>query len=236
MTIKTKINQTNGDAMTNQIDRLYDKLVDGLYIHQEISQVKQYAPRLKQLIKQWDSRAESIFAQECLSLAYEAEGDSEQAILHRVNEIRLIRRLHELAQGQDAAHADFLLKQYSYEDLSVRLDLLAILYHESGDLGKAISTLQESKQLCRDHRIKFEGEEILREYQEEQPNVPISVDLAIEVNGDIAVVPWLDKRLTNRVLRNPILESGEVASGVKTTHHEAAPPVPSAPVAQYSET
>jgi hypothetical protein len=39
---------------------------------------------------------------------------------------------------------DFVLRAYDYSDLSDRLDLLAILYHDVGDVRKAIRVLKES--------------------------------------------------------------------------------------------
>jgi hypothetical protein len=62
----------------------------------------------------------------------------------------------------------FVLAQYGYGDLCDRLNMLAILYHDSGDLNKAVRILKEAKQLCQDHGIRFDSEDLLREYSEEQ--------------------------------------------------------------------
>ncbi|HEX7449135.1 MAG TPA: hypothetical protein VF306_16395, partial [Pirellulales bacterium] len=51
-----------------------------------------------------------------------------------------------------------------YEDLSDRLDLLAGLYHDNGDLDRAINALQESKQLCEQQCLEFDGGDMLDEY------------------------------------------------------------------------
>ena len=108
----------------------------------------------------------AIFAEECRSLAHEAKGDLGKAIHHRLNEIRLIRRLHEISYH--TANADFVLRQYSYADLADRLDLLAVLYHDRGHLDQALSTLRESKQVCKRHGIRFDGEDLLHEYLKEK--------------------------------------------------------------------
>ena len=63
---------------------------------------------------------------------------------------------------------DLVLRHYGYDDLSDRLDLLAVLYHDSGNMDKALSTLEDSKRLCGEHNIKFDGEDILEEYSEEK--------------------------------------------------------------------
>ena len=82
--------------------------------------------------------------------------------------MRLIRRLYELSRG--APHEEVALRNYGYDDLSDRLDLLAVLYHDNGDLDKAIKTLQESRQLCQEHGLEFDGGDMLEDYIEEKRN------------------------------------------------------------------
>ncbi len=43
-----------------------------------------------------------------------------------------------------------------------------MLYHDSGDLDKALEALQESKRLCEEHGVKFDGDDILQEYLRER--------------------------------------------------------------------
>jgi tetratricopeptide (TPR) repeat protein len=152
------------------LGKVYDRLVGCLYERQNAARARRYAKRLKQLVKAFDPNAESAYAQECLSLTFEAEGDREQAIRHRKNEIALIRRLHELAHGPDAAHTDYILGQYSYADLRDRLELLAMLYHDNGDINNAINMLEEAKELSLDHGIPFDSEDLIRQYMDERPS------------------------------------------------------------------
>lgn len=119
-------------ASTNSVGKLYDKVIDLLYVKPNRKLAREYANQLKGFAIASDPNEQAIFTQECLALAAEAEGNLEEAIKHRQKEIRLIRRLHELAQGRDARHADFIFGQYSYEDLSDRYDLLATLYEDAG--------------------------------------------------------------------------------------------------------
>jgi tetratricopeptide (TPR) repeat protein len=152
--------------VSEEMGYLYDKLVYWLYHRQEARRSRRFADRLERVLSKAGPDAESIFASECRSLVHEAKGNLARAIEHRENEIRLIRRLHQISQN--SASADFIFRQYSYADLSDRLDLLAVLYHDSGDLDKALSALLESKRLCEKHRVKFDGEDILQEYLEEK--------------------------------------------------------------------
>jgi hypothetical protein len=92
----------------------------------------------------------------------EARGDIRGATNHREEEVRLIKRLHEISQKSPKKQT--VLRLHGYDDLSDRLDLLAALYHECGQLPQAIQTLRESKRLCQQHGIPFDGEEMLRQY------------------------------------------------------------------------
>jgi tetratricopeptide (TPR) repeat protein len=152
----------------DEIGYLYDKLLYWLYQREDAGKARPYAERLAKLLRKATPNHEAIFGEECWSLVYETKGDLRRAIEHRENEVRLIRRLHELARN--ATQPEVVLKDYGYDDLSDRLDLLATLYHASGDLDKAITTLQESKKLCEAHGIKFDGEDMLQEYLEEKRN------------------------------------------------------------------
>jgi hypothetical protein len=151
----------------DEIGYLYDKLLYWLYQRQKVERARPYAARLERLLPTADPHHEAIRGEECWSLVYETNGDRQKAIKHRQNEIRLIRRLHECAR---AAHNERVIrKAYGYDDLSDRLDLLAVLFHDSGDLERALRTLYESRQLCKQHGINFDGDDILKEYLAEQP-------------------------------------------------------------------
>jgi hypothetical protein len=158
--------QQTKNGSLDSLDRLYNQLVTWLYERQDIRRALPIAHRLKRLLSQFDPRPKSIFVEECRSLVAEATGDLQSAIKHREKEIRLIRRLHGTSQGTESE--GYALRQYDYADLSERLDILAMLYHAGGDLGKAIKTLRESRRVCASHRIRFDGEALLRDYQEEK--------------------------------------------------------------------
>ncbi len=158
-------NRKQSDRALSQLDRLYDRLVYWLYERQSPGRARPLADRLECLLTKLDPQAESIFGEECRSLIHEARGQASKAIKHRGNEIRLIRRLHELAeQSEDAA---LLFGQYSYADLRDRLTLLAMLYHANGDLDKALTTLRESIEFCKTRRIRFDAKALLRDYEKE---------------------------------------------------------------------
>ena len=152
----------------DEIGYLYDKLLYWLYQREDAGKAHFYAERLERLLSKADPDHEAIFGEECRSLVSEAKGNLRKAIEHREKEIRLIRRLHELSRK--APYEKVALTDYGYDDLSDRLDLLATLYHDSGELEKAIKTLQESKGLCEAHGIKFDGEDLLQEYLDEKRN------------------------------------------------------------------
>jgi hypothetical protein len=152
----------------DEVGYLYDKLLYWLYQRAGAEKARPFADRLELLLPKVTPEHEAVFGQECWSLLYEAKGNLSKAIMHRENEIRLIQTLHEICRNRP--HEDLVLKQYGYDDLSDRLDLLAVLYHDNGNLDKALSTLHASKRLCKKHGLKFDGEDMIQEYLEEKKN------------------------------------------------------------------
>jgi tetratricopeptide (TPR) repeat protein len=150
----------------DEIGHLYDKLLYWLYQRAEVEKSRHFADRLEVLLSSVNAGHQGIFAEECWSLLYEAKGDLPSSIKHRQNEIRLIRRVQAICRG--TPHEELVLKQCGHAELSDRLDLLGVLYHENGNLDKAITVLNESKQLSALRGLRFDGEEILREYLEER--------------------------------------------------------------------
>ncbi len=152
----------------DEIGHLYDKLLYWLYQREDVRKARPYAKRLEQLLPKADPEQEAIFGAECWSLVYETKGNFRKAIEHRENEVRLMRRLHEISRT--APNKNLVLQFCGYDDLSDRLDLLATLYHDSGNLDKAIAVLGESKRLCEAHGIEFDGDDILQECLDEKKN------------------------------------------------------------------
>jgi tetratricopeptide (TPR) repeat protein len=149
----------------DEIEYLYYKLLYWLYEREDRSRARAFAERLARLLSSASPGHHAILPEECWSLICEAKEDLRGAIEHRENEVRLLKRLHQIS-GKSDQQGD-VLRLYGYDDLSDRLDLLAVLYHDSGQLDKAIRTLLESRRLCAKHGIRFDGEDMLREYLEE---------------------------------------------------------------------
>jgi hypothetical protein len=149
----------------DEILYLYDKLLYWYYQRDEIGKARIFAQRLQSLLSKVDPSHESIRGEECWSLIHEVYGDLPAAIRHRKNEIRLIRRLQQISR--DTPSGSFALTDFGYDDLSDRLDLLAMLCHADGQPKLAIQTLLESKRLCAQHGIPFDGEDLLQEYTQD---------------------------------------------------------------------
>src|SRR5262249_14653990 len=165
MKLKSTANRQKIADASDQMSRLYDSLVYWLYEREDARRARPFAHRLQQWLAKKGTQAGTIFAEECRSLIHEAKGDLKKAIKHREKEIRLIRRLHARARG--TAQEDFVFQQYSYADLKDGLEILAMLYHDVGDLAKAVAALHESKQLCENHGIEFDSEALLQDYENE---------------------------------------------------------------------
>ncbi len=172
MRAKPTANLHSGGSLLDAIHALYDRLVTWLYERQDVRRSLPIANRLEPLLSRFHQKPENIFIEECRSLVCEAKGDLDNAIKHRDNEIRLIRRLHKISQGTESEA--YALGQYDHADLSERLDILAMLYHGIGHLDKAIRTLLESRRLSASHGITFDGEALLQDYQEQRQALPKS--------------------------------------------------------------
>jgi hypothetical protein len=101
-------------------------------------------------------------------LIAEARGELDRAIEHREHEIALIRKLRRSAATSPSW--EFILHGYQVSDFSDRLDLLALLYWEAGDLDKAVMTLRKSARWCKEHCIRFDGRSVLRDCLQERVN------------------------------------------------------------------
>lgn len=145
----------------DEINYLRDKLLYWLYNRQDHGRSRPFAVRLQKLLQSVDGDHESILGEECWSLVFESLRDAKKAIQYRENEIRLIRRLHEVTSGLESKR--IALKEYGTGDLCDRLELLASLYAESNNVDKAVAALQESQRLCHEHRLKFDGQQLLRD-------------------------------------------------------------------------
>jgi hypothetical protein len=149
----------------DEISYLYDKLLYWFYDREDSARALPFAKRLERLLKKAPDADTAIMTAECRSLIAELRGDLRGAIRHRENEVRLIKRLHQISRNTPSWER--IARHMGYSDLSDRLDLLAILYHDAGDLGRAIATLRESKALCARHDILFDGQDLLEEYLNE---------------------------------------------------------------------
>jgi hypothetical protein len=150
----------------DQMEYLYHKLLYWLYEREDRTRARVFAERLAQVLPKASPGHDAIFPEECWSLICEAREDLSAAIKYRENEVRLIKRLLDISRS--TPQQEGVLRLYGYDDLSDRLDLLAVLYHDSGNLDKAISTLHESRKLCEKHGVKFDGDDIFQEYLEEK--------------------------------------------------------------------
>jgi len=158
------------DSLENPIGDLYLELLHWLYDKEDRKKAQEVAWRLEAVLAKQPEVAQSIRGEEIRSLFAELRGDLSEAIQARECEIRKIYELHSLAK--DKPGWEYVLKQYDYGDLSDRLDLLAILYAEQGNIDRAIQTLHESRQFCVARSIPFDGEDLLKEFEQARQTLP----------------------------------------------------------------
>jgi hypothetical protein len=167
------------------VEALYLEFLRFFYQAGDREQAAKIAPRLEEALRSQPDVSRSIRGEEVRSLLAELRGDLVEAIRCRESEIRKILELHGLALNRPAWA--YVVRQYDYGDVSDRLDLLAGLYAEQGDLEWAIKVLEESKQFCEAHNIPFDGQDLLDQFAQarvaanEGPQpAPESIDEAIK--------------------------------------------------------
>lgn len=162
--MKTEIIRTQRKfhSAWDEIGYLRIKILDWFYGRGSRRKALPFCDRLEELLEKTPHAHEAVLGEECWSLICEVRGDLSGAIAHREREIELMKKLLRIAAKHP--HRDFICRDRDYPDLSDRLDLLAILYHDAGDLQKAIQVLKESRRLCQRHGIPFDGEDVLRDY------------------------------------------------------------------------
>jgi hypothetical protein len=148
----------------DEIEDLYHKVLSAYYGQGSRRRALRYVPRLEELLRQATPDHGAVLGEECWSLVSELQGNLPAAIAYRLNEIRLIRRLWKITEHDSEHVRKIALDGYGPADLADRYDLLAGLYHDAGQLRKAIKTLWQSRELCELHGVKFDGKDLLRDY------------------------------------------------------------------------
>jgi hypothetical protein len=159
----------NGVAAVNRWPRikdLYYDLIDAWYGDEDHRRARRLADRLHRLIELEDPAQEAILGQDCRAMICEVRGDLDGAIRHRLKEIPFRKRFLQAMPppGKRSDLQKAALDGYDVDDLADRYDLLAILYHDAGQLKKAIRTLWQSRKLCELHGVRFDGMDLLRDY------------------------------------------------------------------------
>jgi hypothetical protein len=148
----------------HEIEDLYFKILDAYYEDEDRQRALRFVPRLDELLHRYAADHGAILGEECWALVSELRGDMAAAIAYRRNQIRLIDKLWKTLPGSPDMVRKAILQDYGPADLADRYDLLAGLYHDAGQLRKAIKTLWQSRELCELHGVKFDGKDLLRDY------------------------------------------------------------------------
>lgn len=153
----------NSPTAADRFESLYLDLLRSFYGEGDRTKSRQVAAKLCKAMEDSPEFDDSIRAEEIRSLVAELRGDLAAAVQSREAEIRKILELHSLAINTPGWQR--VLQIYDFSDISDRLDLLAILYDQAGDLDRAILTLRESKHFCDAHKISFDGHDLLDELE-----------------------------------------------------------------------
>jgi hypothetical protein len=144
----------------DEIQYLYHQMLYWLFERNDRARAARWSPRLSALLAQHDPLCEAILGAAARALVAEAAGDLWSAIRARQRELELIEQLNAADAPAEA--------QWSASDIADRLDLLAGLYWDAEDLDRAEEILLQSQRWCAEHKIKFDGREMLHELRQEK--------------------------------------------------------------------
>ena len=151
--------KSRSDAVA--VETLYLRLLRQFYEEDNRERAEQTALQLEASLASSPEFARSIRGDEIRSLIAELRNDFAEAARCREAEIRKILELHSLAVNSPSWK--YVARQYDFDDVSDRLDVLALLYDRLGDADRAVATLVESKHYCASHGIRFDGQALLDE-------------------------------------------------------------------------
>lgn len=181
MSSKLRQDPATSTPENGEFHSLYLDFLKHYYEEEDREQAEKVAARLEELIHASPECADSIRGEEVRSLIAELRGDVAEAIRSREAEIRKILELHVLSAN--TPHWEYVSRQYDFGDVSDRLDLLAILYDQQGQLDRAIAVLRESMRYCESHKVPFDGLDLLRELEGARRNTERSSDQGRQVES-----------------------------------------------------
>jgi len=144
----------------DEIGYLYQQMLYWYFQKNDRARAARWSSRLGALLAKHDPTCEAILGAASRSLIAEVAGDLWSAIRARQRELELI----DLLAASDAPDE----VKYAADDVSDRMDLLAGLYWDAGDLKAAEETLLASKRYCAEHHIPFDGRDMLRELKQDK--------------------------------------------------------------------
>ena len=142
----------------DEILYLYNKGMYWLYNRRIHSRSMIYCNRLERLLLRHANSHESIKGEECWAFLCQARGQMREAIRYRKSEIRLRKRLLKMQP---------LIHGYKPDNLADSLDMLAMLYHDVGNIKRAIAILLESRSVSENAGIPFAGKKLLMDFTKE---------------------------------------------------------------------
>jgi hypothetical protein len=144
----------------DEIGYLSGQMLYWFYQRNDRRRAARFSERLRGLLAAHDRNCEAILGASARAIVAEVAGDLWTAIQTRERELELI------AAWQNATVPPET--KYDPADVSDRMDLLAGLYWESGELEKAEALLLKSQRYCADLKIAFDGKKMLNELRREK--------------------------------------------------------------------
>lgn len=138
----------------DELDYLSEKI--GYWLHVRGNEVvaRRFTSRFAELLRRNRRRLSgSIVVHLYSALLHDLRGDLRSEIREREEAIRLIRRLHSLAEPE-------ALVGYGFDDLVDELIILAAVYFDAGRIDDAAATSEDAVRTARAHGIAIDEREL----------------------------------------------------------------------------
>ena len=142
-------------ATWSEAKELYVQLLHFFYDQNEELKAKSIALSLLRVIDSLDPSSKTLIGNEYRALIAEVDGDVEGAIRYREAWVKMVDKFTKKKKLQELA--------LTADDYSDQLDLLAVLYCQSGRLSEAEVIINKSASVCLEAGIPFDGKDVLKE-------------------------------------------------------------------------
>lgn len=155
------------EAVCDELTYVCDKLSYWLYARQSPRRARRYRTRLARLVSRSRKNPVMLVRIQSQAVLADLDGHRRRAAGHLERKLRIMHVDIGEYDHPGTPHAIRTLRKYGEYDWRV-YGRLAEIYREFGQIDRAVAVLQRSKAFCREHRFRFEAQNLLNQLLREQ--------------------------------------------------------------------